>query len=264
MISRLIDRILISAPWKEELEESLLKVGFDDPKKSWAHLTVLAKEINFRDLFPDFFPKLLQALSNSYEPESALINFLRFSEKIQDKNHLYTLLCGSENLLQALIVMFSGSQILTDTLLSNPAHFDWLKKTDTLNKPKSKDNLFRDFYAMAEKNFSSDQTPSLLRKFKRREYIRIGLRDLMNLADLKENVRDLSNLADVCLQIAFEHADKTLKIKHGVPMYKKPNGTWAESEFTVIGLGKLGGEELNYSSDIDLIYIYTSSMGQTK
>ena len=77
-------------------------------------------------------------------------------------------------------------------------------------------------------------------------------------------MKDISNLADVCLQAAYEHANHKLRKKYGTPFYKDGDENWKESEFAILGMGKLGGCELNYSSDIDLIYIYTSSQGETR
>lgn len=249
-------------PWDEILSDSLKE--YAEPGKSWENLRTLARQANFQELFPSFFPSLLEIVSISYDPDQALSNFERFAEKIYDKNYFYTLLTESCDLLKALVFLFSGSQVLSDTLLNNPSHFDWLKQPETLNKPKSKDALFRDFYVMAGEKYLGEETPRLLRRFKQREYIRIGLKDFLGLAEFKETVEDISNIADVCLQVAYEYADKQLKKKHGVPIYQDADGAWKESEFAILGMGKLGGRELNYSSDIDLIYIYTSSMGETR
>ena len=251
-------------PWDESLQSPLRSYGFDEPKKAWQNLTILAGHLNFPALLPDFFPRFLDLLSQSYQPDIALHNFERFSEKFPDKNYLFTFLDGAQDLLRALSILFSGSQALTDTLLNRPEYFDWLKQPETLGQSKSKDVLTRDFYVMAGTEDLGQDTPLLLRRFKKREYIRIGLRDLLGLAALEENVEDISNLADVCLQVAYEYADRTLKKKYGTPVYRNPGEEWVESEFAVIGMGKLGGRELNYSSDIDLIYIYTSSRGETR
>ncbi|MBL7021585.1 MAG: bifunctional [glutamate--ammonia ligase]-adenylyl-L-tyrosine phosphorylase/[glutamate--ammonia-ligase] adenylyltransferase, partial [Nitrospinaceae bacterium] len=89
-------------------------------------------------------------------------------------------------------------------------------------------------------------------------------RDLLGKVEFKETVEDISNLADVCLQAAYEHADRELRKKYGTPVYQDVDGNWKESEFAILGMGKLGGCELNYSSDIDLIYIYSSSQGETR
>ena len=251
-------------PWDEGQCGLLNELGCEEPKAAWQNLTAIARQANFPGLFAEFFPRLLEFLSVSFNSDSALHNFERFSETILDKNYLYTLLTGSPDLLKALVILFSGSQALTDTLLNNPSHFDWLKEPETLNKPKSRDILYRDFYAMVGEDYEEENIPSLLRKFKRREYIRIGLRDMMGLAEVMATVEDLSNLADVCLQVAYEYADKKLKKKHGVPYHQNAAGDWEETEFAIIGMGKLGGRELNYSSDIDLIYVYTSSKGETR
>ena len=249
-------------PWDDRLTDAFMNLGFEDPKTAWRNLTVLREQVNFKRLYPTFFPSFLEFLGQSYNADLALNNFERIAEKIRDKEHLYSRLTHPLEFLRSLLILFSGSQILTDTLLNDPSHLDWLSQTETLSQSKTRDQLYRDFYAMAAAR-EGDTIPSLLRRFKKREYIRIGLRDLLGLVDLAQNVESLSDLADVCLQVAFEFAYQTTKQKYGVPLYEDADGHLRESEFTILSMGKLGGRELNYSSDIDLIYIYTSSMGET-
>jgi glutamate-ammonia-ligase adenylyltransferase len=256
----LIYRIHQRQPWDETLP--LQAFGFREPETAWKNLVALAGHAQFEKLYPDFFRILLELISSSHNADMALHNFERFSEKFLDKDHLYTQLTESPSLFVALIFLFSGSQVLTDALLKEPSYVDWLSRPETLANSKSKDMLMRDFYEMAE--FQSKNIFSVLRKFKKREYIRIGLRDLLGKVGFKETVEDISNLADVCLQAAYEHADRELQKKFGRPVYQDANGNWIESEFAILGMGKLGGRELNYSSDIDLIYIYTSSQGETR
>ena len=256
----LIYRIHQRQPWDETLP--LQAFGFREPETAWKNLVGLAGHAQFEKLYPDFFRILLELIASSHNADMALHNFERFSEKFLDKDHLYTQLTESPSLFVALIFLFSGSQVLTDALLKEPSYVDWLSRPETLANSKSKDMLMRDFYEMAE--FQSKNIFSVLRKFKKREYIRIGLRDLLGKVGFKETVEDISNLADVCLQAAYEHADRELQKKFGRPVYQDANGNWIESEFAILGMGKLGGRELNYSSDIDLIYIYTSSQGETR
>ena len=256
----LIYRIHQRQPWDETLP--LQAFGIREPETAWKNLVALAGHAQFEKLYPDFFRILLELIASSHNADMALHNFERFSEKFLDKDHLYTQLTESPSLFVALIFLFSGSQVLTDALLKEPSYVDWLSRPETLANSKSKDMLMRDFYEMAE--FQSKNIFSVLRKFKKREYIRIGLRDLLGKVGFKETVEDISNLADVCLQAAYEHADRELQKKFGRPVYQDANGNWIESEFAILGMGKLGGRELNYSSDIDLIYIYTSSQGETR
>jgi [glutamine synthetase] adenylyltransferase / [glutamine synthetase]-adenylyl-L-tyrosine phosphorylase len=251
-------------PWNDEIGAALAESGFEQPENAWRILTVLSRQSNFAELYPRFFSVFLNSLSQSYNADIALNNFERLTEEILDKDHLYSLLSNSPSLLKALTVLFSGSQMLADTLLSNPSYVDWLSDPDTLTKPKTRDILYRDFYTLAGTDELTDQVPAFLRKFKKREYIRLGLRDLMGLVSLRENVEGLSDLADVCLQVAYEYSIKILKEKYGTPLFTDADDQVRESEFAILSMGKLGGRELNYSSDIDLIYIYTSSMGETQ
>ncbi len=247
-----------------ECDGVLKNCGFEDTEKAWKTLLALSRQAGFKDLIPEFFPALFKGFSISYNADLALTNLERFAEKIFDKNYLYTFLAENPDLLEALVVLFSGSQILTDSLLKEPAYFDWLKHPDILNKARSMDALTRDFHELAQGQYNSGKTPGLLRRFKKREYIRIGLRDLLGKAGMQETVLDISNLADVCLQIAYEYADQILKDKYGIPFYQDAEENWKQCEFTILGMGKLGGQELNFSSDIDLIYIYSSSKGETR
>lgn len=256
--------LFANKPWDNEIEAALSRNGFEQPENVWRILTSLSQQSNFEKLYPQFFSALLNHLSESYNPDLALNNFQRLAEAIPDKDHLYSLLSNSPSLLKVLTVLFSGSQMLTDALLSNPSYVDWLSEPDTLTRPKTRDTLYRDFYELANTVELTEQTPALLRKFKKREYIRLGLRDLMGLVSLRENVEDLADLADVCLEVAYEYSIRILKQKYGTPLFTDADGKTRESEFAILSMGKLGGRELNYSSDIDLIYIYTSSTGETQ
>jgi [glutamine synthetase] adenylyltransferase / [glutamine synthetase]-adenylyl-L-tyrosine phosphorylase len=97
-----------------------------------------------------------------------------------------------------------------------------------------------------------------LRKLRQREMARLAWRDLAGWADLEEMVRTLSALADACLDAALEKLYTWAVLRDGVPKVEGGNS----AKFVVLGMGKLGGEELNFSSDIDLIFAYTEE-GET-
>ena len=97
-----------------------------------------------------------------------------------------------------------------------------------------------------------------LRVFRRRETVRIAFRDLAGLADLHEVVATMSALADACLSQALDWLVIRTKEKFGTPL----DESGQEATFVVLGLGKLGGRELNFSSDVDLIFVYTED-GET-
>ena len=163
-------------PWSNEIEAALAEGGFEQPESAWRILSSISKQSNFAQLYPQFFSEFFKSLSQSYNPDIALNNFQRLTEDILDKDNLYSQLSASPYLLNALTLLFSGSQMLTDALLSNPSYVDWLSDPETLTKPKTRDVLYRDFYKMAGTDELTDGIPSFLRKFKKREYIRRPLK----------------------------------------------------------------------------------------
>ena len=91
-----------------------------------------------------------------------------------------------------------------------------------------------------------------LARFRRRQLLRIVLRDVLGVATLSDVTQELSHLADAILDVAYRRLRAEFVARHGEP--RLPDGR--PCGFSVISLGKLGGEELNYSSDIDLMFVY--------
>jgi glutamate-ammonia-ligase adenylyltransferase len=96
-----------------------------------------------------------------------------------------------------------------------------------------------------------------LARFKRRNYLRIVLKDVLRLSTLADTTLELSALADVILANALIYCDQELEKRYGQPQYRDVQGRIVRSGFSVVSLGKLGGSELNYSSDIDLLFLYS-------
>src|SRR5262249_9368288 len=99
----------------------------------------------------------------------------------------------------------------------------------------------------------------LLARFRKREYVRIVLRDVLAVATLAETTAEISALADALIQEAVCHAGAQMRERYGNPLHVDASGRRAEARFAVLSLGKLGGNELNYSSDIDLLYLYDAA-----
>ncbi len=96
----------------------------------------------------------------------------------------------------------------------------------------------------------------MLARFKKREYVRIMLRDVLGVATLAETTAEISALSDVLIEEALREVHSQLQHRYGSTQRLDPEGRVTASRFAVLSLGKLGGNELNYSSDIDLLYLY--------
>jgi len=143
------------------------------------------------------------------------------------------------------------------------AHPDWTTEVlapERLQFPRQEQGLRREVNAWLTPALQSrDYAGALarLRQFKQREMLRIAARDLARLGDAPEITREISNVADVCLAALLDLCRKQMVERFGEPFHQDAEGRWQRTEFAVIGLGKLGGQELNYSSDVDVIFVYS-------
>ena len=102
---------------------------------------------------------------------------------------------------------------------------------------------------------SAEQALFFLRQWRRREMVRIAWRDIAATADVAETLQAVSELADATIRAAVASAQRHLLPVFGEPRRSNP----AQPPFIVLGMGKLGGRELNFSSDIDLIFLFTEA-----
>ena len=102
-----------------------------------------------------------------------------------------------------------------------------------------------------------------MRSFRNEEFLRIALNDIYGHTPQGQTTQQLSLVADVCLQQAVEIARKELMERYGLPCCEGEDNTFHEAAFAIVGMGKLGGMELNYHSDLDIIFIYEGD-GKTR
>lgn len=159
------------------------------------------------------------------------------------------------NLLAAL---FSGSEISGNQLAAHP---DWLAALDIeqLRFPRREQGLRREIASWLQRGIAGKNFPETLanlRRFKQREMIRIAARDLARLGNAVEITRELSDLADVCLDAVWQICRAQAAERFGEPWHQDADGRWQPTAVCALALGKLGGQELNYSSDVDLVFVY--------
>ena len=169
-------------------------------------------------------------------------------------------------LLADVLALAAWSPLLATTLEQNPEYFSWLSRERTAPRVRSLDELKESLARFALTN-SSLNPQNLLARFRRRELLRTYLHDIRRSHTLVETMEELSNLADAILDYAFSLARQDLDNRYGLPAHTDERGRIATAEFCVVALGKLGSMELNYASDIDLVFLYsddgsTSGIGQ--
>jgi glutamate-ammonia-ligase adenylyltransferase len=129
-----------------------------------------------------------------------------------------------------------------------------------LRREKPREVLAAEVAARAGRARSQAQLQAALRRVRADELVRLGVRELELGLDTEVG-RELARLADACFDAAIAFWDRELRARYGAPRYVDDDGAERDAQLAVIGMGKLGGEELNFSSDVDVIYVYSSDQG---
>ena len=208
----------------------------------------------------DFTRRAVAAAVQTADPKTALIRTARVLSSIRDPN-FYSLLEDPAG-IRSLMAILGFSNFLSSLILRSPGDYVWLMREVGVSGVRTLPEMERDLFLEMDRA-SLDQAPGILRKNRYKEMLRIGVRDLLGSATFEETVVDISRLAEVSVEAAVQAAFREMKEKHGVPVQVTAQDTKRPGKFCVLGLGKLGGEELNYSSDIDLFYLYSSHEGMT-
>ncbi|MGH7369868.1 MAG: bifunctional [glutamate--ammonia ligase]-adenylyl-L-tyrosine phosphorylase/[glutamate--ammonia-ligase] adenylyltransferase, partial [Candidatus Methylomirabilaceae bacterium] len=240
--------------------ERLAAAGCQHPEAAQRNLERLAGS-SHRGGLRSILPLLLDRLGNLSDPDMALNNLERYAEAVLDRGFLFSLFRDSPKSLDLALTIFGNSQYLSDILLRFPQDFQWLLQPGLLRRPKSKAEVSEELAVMVARAKGPERSWAALRRFRMREILRIGLQDLLGNLDLPGVTQQLSHVADVALQRAHEICWSDLVRRHGSPRCASALGD-KECAFTIIGMGKLGGGELNFSSDIDLLFVYEAE-GET-
>jgi len=178
-----------------------------------------------------------------------------------DQPRAFQKLTRDTALLSDALALAAWSPLLATTLEQNPDYLSWLMRERLDARVRTREQLKESLARFALTN-SSLATPVLFARFRRRELLRIFLHDVRRAHTLVETTEELSNLADAILDFALSLARQELDNRYGAPLHHDERGRVAPAEFSIVALGKLGSCELNYASDIDLLFLY-SDEGET-
>jgi glutamate-ammonia-ligase adenylyltransferase len=256
-------RALTEGADEQELQALFAELGFADPAKGAALWKRLVPAGGGEPPPPENVANLLAELAGSSDPDMALLNLTRFVEaRIAPARFLHSFFLARP-IARLLVTIFSCSYFLADILMHNPGYLSWLVEERTLEGPKAHSAYLFELSRQIEPFRDRRRRVNSAKRYFRREILRIGARDLMGLARVEEVTAELSFLADAIIEtvagMAFEELAESAgpgptawSLDVPVPFHR----------FAVISLGKLGGTELNYSSDIDLMYVCDPGEGE--
>ena len=156
----------------------------------------------------------------------------------------------------------SRAPYLATLLCRDPARLLRVAADPYLRREKPREILVAELNTRAGAATSPAELRAALRQVRADELVRLGARELEGLDTLPIVGRELSRLADGCFDAAIRFHDRELRARYGEPLYIDDDGQQRTAMLAVIGMGKLGGEELNFASDVDIIYVYSSDQGE--
>ncbi len=228
------------------MPQALGNIAFRDGRRASEDLSHLAESLP-----QDLHGRLQSLLTVSPDPDEAvhLLERLR-----REKPGAFRRLTASPTGLQMLLAVFSYSRFLSEAILVHPEWIEELLAEADLPRMLSADEFKERLATALAAGTRKAGLPMALAVFRRRQILRILLRDVMGLTTLAETTEEISSLADAILDGAYRHIRDKLIVRHGRP---------SDPAFSIVSLGKLGGKELNYSSDIDLLFLYSNN-GETE
>ncbi len=197
--------------------------------------------------FEEIRPVLESALASAADPQRSLVNFERFAENYNDPVNLrggpglFEQLAQNPRVIEILLTLFSASQFLTEILLRNPQVLTLLRQREILTRHKTIEQFQAEAEAAMHETPTEAEKLNRLRRYQHGELLRIGACDFLGLYDLSAVVSQLSRMAIGLVRASLNLASRQTGI--------------SADGFSVLAMGKLGGRELNYSSDIDLLFI---------
>ena len=204
-------------------------------------------------LSPSLAHALPALLAESPDPDSALLLFERLVSEVSPE--ILRLIEDHPFLAHYAVAIFGDSWYLGETLIRNPDLLQTFLREKHLDRSFSREDFSEALARFRSRSFERDAS-LLLARFKRREYVRIMLRDVLRIAPLAETTAEISALSDVLIEAALRDAESAMEHRFGLPQHIDDQGRAVNTPLAVLSLGKLGGNELNYSSDIDLLFIY--------
>lgn len=165
---------------------------------------------------------------------------------------------------RVLAALLAGSSWLTSLLVQHVEWFEIFTDLRQLERPRRKEGLRQELDALIDPALEKGESRAALEALhhvRLRELLRIAVRDLARLGAFQDILVELSNAADLFLEGNLRVVWQDLVKRYGEPWHRDAEDKWQKTGLCVLGLGKLGGQELNYSSDVDLLFVYAEEGG---
>ncbi|HJV35855.1 bifunctional [glutamate--ammonia ligase]-adenylyl-L-tyrosine phosphorylase/[glutamate--ammonia-ligase] adenylyltransferase [Geomonas sp.] len=244
------------------IKDMLAERGFEHVDAAYNNLLVLRDgpaRLNLtergRRTLEKIAPLFLQEAFASPDPDLALANLEHFLSSARTRSSFYALLAENRDILKVITSIFGMSEFLSKIFIGHPELLDGMTTRGYAYLMKERETMVAELDSLLSDADDFEEQLDAMRRFRHEEFLRIGMNDVYGKMGQPEVAMQLTNLAEVCLAAACCLATGELA-RFGRPIVKGEDGSEHEASFGIVAMGKLGGFELNYHSDLDIIYIY--------
>ncbi len=261
----------LDAIWQGLLEKNqratiLTDIGYVDTDEAIESIDRARSELTQRPLGKEgrtrldkLMPLLIKASGASAEPLITLSRIADLVKAIGGRASYLALLLENPGILDHLVRLSGASSLIATLLARHPVLLDELLDPRTLYSPPKRDEIEHELQSRLEQLPDDfEYAMETLRVFKQVNVLRVAAADVTEVLPLMRVSDHLSDIAEVSIDAVLEMARHHLVAKHGTP-----SGDKETEGFAVIAYGKLGGLELGYGSDLDLVFLHSASDGQT-
>ncbi|WP_254506985.1 [protein-PII] uridylyltransferase family protein [Anatilimnocola floriformis] len=255
-----VDLLQAPHPTAAEAAQILSPYRFQDCATALRHLNDLASERTAflstrrcRYYLSSIIGRLLTAIAATPQPDVTLANLSRVSDSLGCKGVLWELFHSHQPSLELYVRVCGCSPYLSDLMITNPGMLDELLDSLQLRRHPELAELQRTWQEL--QRGGGPALPKLL-ALKASRHLQIGVRDVLQREPIEATHRALSDVAEVALAVVARQEFDRLVEKHGRPMIEEGPFAGEQCGFVILGLGKLGGQEPNYHSDLQIAFVY--------
>lgn len=261
-----VELVLDPEPSPDFIKQVLSRHRFSNPEQAYRNLMSLAEErVPFlstrrcRHFLASIAPMLLSAIATTPDPDATLVTLDQVSDSLGGKGVLWELFSFNPPSLKLYVQLCAYTPFLASLLISNPGMIDSLMDSLVLDRLPSREFMEN---SLRELCLAAEDIDPILHAFKNDHLLQIGVRDLLGKEDVEAITRTISELAETCLMEIVVREYEHLVLRYGQPTIQEGPDQGRRAEMVILALGKLGGQEMNYQSDLDLVFLYEGD-GQT-
>lgn len=249
--------VLDPSPDPAMVRQTLLRHSLRDPERAMGDIRSLATEsVRFlsgrrcHHFFASLAPNLLAEIAKTPDPDRTLGTLAEVADSIGGKSSLWELLGTNRATMQLMVRLCAATPYLSDILIEMPGMIDELIDSLLMNRLPSAQRLDTRSIDLCRRATDIDV---VLHGFKNSAHLMIGVRDILGMEPIESTHQTLSDTAEACLRRVAEYEQEQLAMRFGDPV----GGDGEPAELIAIALGKFGGREPNYHSDLDVVFLYT-------